>query len=156
LIRTKAGASGGVGEHQQTDLFAVVAGDDDVLRNRRERRDRAHAQTADVNPGSRHELEVLRDAAIEHHTAGGVGRIGKASRVADLVEALCIKRCRAQLGPLEVSRRDVGPAHPHFQLLAAGQHQQFAPGCRNADHSSAIDREMHAGHHRCRFGGAPG
>ena len=71
---------------------AVLAGNDGVLQRRRGGGEHADAQRADMHPGAGGELEVLGEAAVEHDALAGIGRIGKAHRVARLVEAFLVER----------------------------------------------------------------
>ncbi len=75
-------AAGGVEPGQQGDELAVLAGHDRVLQHRRGGGERADPQRADMDPGAGGELEVLRQAPVEHDALGGIGRIGQAHRVA--------------------------------------------------------------------------
>ena len=61
-------------EDQRADLVAVGAGDDDVARIRRELRQQARAQRADIDPGAGRELEVLGDAAVEQQALARIAR----------------------------------------------------------------------------------
>ena len=54
-----------VRKHEEADLIAAMAGDHDILRQRRQCRDTCNAQGADADPGAGIEFEILRDAAVE-------------------------------------------------------------------------------------------
>ena len=103
-------------------MIAAVAGDDDVLRQRRQRGNTGDTQRADADPGAGIELEIFGDAAVEKQPALGALGIGKSDGIADQIKALGVERLRGQLRRLPVTRRDVRSAHPHLELVA-GRHQ---------------------------------
>ena len=79
------------GEGEKPDLVAVVAGHHRVLDQRRHRRERREAQPADVHPGSRAQLEVLGDAAVEDDALRRIARILEAGGVAGAQQALVVE-----------------------------------------------------------------
>ena len=63
-------------KHEEADFIAAMAGDDDILRQRRQRGDAGDAQGADADPGAGIELEIFSDAAVEEQSE--FGRAGSA------------------------------------------------------------------------------
>ena len=145
-----------VREHQEANLVAAMAGDHDILRQRRQRGDAGDAQRADADPGAGIELEIFGDAAVEEQSEFGPRRIGKGHGIADQIEAFGIERLRGQFRRLPVARRDVRAAHAHFQLVARRHQLQFGARDRHADIAGALGLEMAIGRERRRLGRAPG
>ncbi len=149
-------ASARIEPAEQRDKLAIRACDDRVLQHRRTGREHADAQGPDIHPGAGRELEILRQAAVEHHAARGVVLIGEAHRIARHVEAFRVERRRGQVGPLPVTGRDVRSAHADFQFAAA-RHQLHLDARRgDADIAGAVEQEMRRGRERRGFGRAPG
>ena len=84
-------AAGDVEPGEDADEFAVGAGDDRVLEDRRAGADGADPQRSDMHPGAGRELEVLGEPAVEHEPLGVVHGIGETHRVARPVEALLVE-----------------------------------------------------------------
>ena len=109
-----------------------------------------------MHPGAGCELEILSQPAIEHQALGDVPCIGEAHRIAGTIKALLVERSGGQVRPLPIAGRDIGAAHPHFELAAAGHELHFDAGRRNADHAGAVGEEMTRRRKRRSLSGAPG
>ena len=88
------GGFGVVGDGQDGEVFAVGAGDDQVLHVWRETLEQAEAERADGDPGAGHELEVLGDAAVEAEAEVEVVRVGGDEGVAEAEIAFIVEQPR--------------------------------------------------------------
>jgi hypothetical protein len=95
----------------------VVAGDDHVLRQRRQRGDDLHAQRAHRDPGAGGQLEVLGDAAVEDHALLGPRLVGQQAGVADAVVAFFVEGLRGEVRGIAVAGEDADAAHAQLELL---------------------------------------
>ena len=125
--------SGEIREHQDADVVAVLAGDDDVLRQRLEAVEKGDAQRPDADPGAGGELEILCDAAVEHEAGRPVARLRELQSVADLVETFVVEGSRVEFGMAPIAWRDVGAAQPRLELRAVRNELQFDAAMRHAD-----------------------
>ncbi len=67
---------------KQRDVFALMAADHCVLQQRRGRVQCGDADMAGEHPGAGHELEVLRESAVEHESLGRIVGVLQAAGVA--------------------------------------------------------------------------
>ena len=141
---------------QQSRAGATLTGDDAVLQRRRGRGEGADAQRPGMHPNSGDELEILGDTPVEQEAARGIVRIREPYCIADSVEPVRVERRRRELGALPVPRRDMGAAHPDFELAGARHQLELDARDRDAHYAGTIDRKMRGSRQRRGFGRAPG
>src|SRR5262245_29546314 len=89
------------------------------------------AQRSDTNPRPRRKLEILGDPAVEQQSFARIARVDEFQRVADLVEALFIKRIARQLILPPVSGRNMRAAQPRFHFSFVWYELQLYARCRH-------------------------
>src|SRR5437762_2300032 len=82
------------------------------------------------------------DTPVEQEAARGIVRIREPYCIADSVEPVRVERRRRELGALPVPRRDMGAAHPDFELAGARHQLELDARDRDAHYAGTIDRKM--------------
>jgi hypothetical protein len=144
-----------IGEDEQADFLAIVAGHDDVLRDGGQQFHRLDAQRANADPRARHQLEIFRHASVEEQAFVRIVGVGEAHRVADHVEALVVEGRFRQVVALPVAGRDIGASNADFEFAAIRREFQFDAGRRRADVAGAIGLKVTVRGQRRRLGRPP-
>ena len=122
-----------VGEAEQADLVAVLAGHRGIRDQRAEEGERIEAQHAGRDPGAGQQLEILRHPAVEAEALHRVRFVEPFHGVADPVEALVVEGLGGLLRVAVVARRDVRTAEADLRLAAGGRQLSLQAGDRQAD-----------------------
>src|SRR5208282_4965919 len=104
---------------QNADIVAVVTGDNDIARKRREVTQDFRAQRTDADPRSAGELEIFGKAAVEEEAFVDVVRIDETQGIAEKIEAVFVEDFLRQLRLAPVPRRDIRAADSRLELAVA-------------------------------------
>ena len=146
----------GLGQTQKADERLVVAADDGVLDGRRRGGDQVGPQHAGMHPGSRVQLEVLGDPAVEQQPLGRVVRVLEPHAVTELEKAILVERRFGEIGAAEIARGDGRALAADLHFLGHRRELDLHPRGRHAHIAGAVDDPVGRGNHRRGFGRTKG
>ena len=143
-----------VGEAEQADLVAVLAGYRGVGDQRAEEGEGIEAQHAGRDPGAGQQLEILRHPAVEAEALHRVRLVDPFDGVADFVEAFFVEGLGGLVRIAVIARRDVRAAEADFRLAAGRRQLGLQPRHGQADGAAPVARPVALDRRRAGFGRA--
>src|ERR1700722_8181244 len=129
-----------MGEYQESDFVAVVAGDDDVERDVRKMLERLQSDEGGAHPRPAHQLEILGDAAVETQPRIRIVRIDELHGVLGDKEAFVIERLLRFLRVAIVPLEDVRSLETQLEAtVLIGNQLQRNLRQRHADVARSVD-----------------
>src|ERR1700733_10978036 len=117
-LGTKRAAGFDVRKDQRSDIRTIVTRKYDIAQIGGAMREKLRAQRSHANPGAGGEFEILRDAAVEDESFGGIVGVDREQRVAQAIEAFVIEDGARQIGLTPITGSDAGTAKARFGLLS--------------------------------------